>query len=137
MVVMQFYRPPRTNPPSDATASFEAVVSPHLEVGAAVRRACGDCHSNETTWPWYSNVAPMSWLISRDVVEGRAHLNLSEWNLYGPEKSRARIADMCKEATAGEMPLWNYTVLHPNARLGQQDVTRLCALSQTDRASVR
>src|SRR6516162_4122750 len=85
LVVMQFFRPERTNPLSDPAASFEAVAKPSSEVIASLKRACYDCHSNQTVWPWYSNLAPVSWLIASDVKQGRAHLNFSEWTRPGPE----------------------------------------------------
>ena len=75
-------------------------------------RACYDCHSNETVWPWYSRVAPMSWLAQRDVDEGRRKLNFSEWDR--PQKEARESA---KTVRKGEMPLWFYTLIHPDARL--------------------
>lgn len=75
-------------------------------------RACYDCHSNETTWPWYSNVAPFSWLVQDHVDDGRETLNFSEWNKTWKEADEA--AEVVRE---GEMPLWNYVMLHPEAKL--------------------
>ena len=77
-----------------------------------MHRACFDCHSNETVWPWYSNIAPVSWLVQRDVNGGRSHLNFSEWNL--PQKRAKDVAEQVKE---GEMPLWFYLPMHPAAKL--------------------
>ncbi len=78
---------------------------------ALAARACFDCHSNETQWPWYSNVAPMSWLVQNHVDEGRRELNFSEWN-------RGKSADDAAEAVReGEMPPRSYLLLHPEARL--------------------
>jgi len=74
--------------------------------------ACGDCHSNETHWPWYSNVAPMSWLVYDHVAEGRSKLNVSEWGLDEGEADEA--AEVVQH---GEMPLPSYLLLHPEARL--------------------
>ncbi len=79
---------------------------------ALVARACFDCHSNETTWPWYASVAPMSWLIQRDVEEGRRALNYSEWDR--PQKEGAESA---KSVRKGEMPPWYYTIVQWKARL--------------------
>ena len=76
------------------------------------RRACYDCHSNETAWPWYSNVAPVSWLLQRDVNEGRSHLNFTEWDR--PQKHAKDVAEQVKE---GEMPPWFYRPMHPGSRL--------------------
>jgi hypothetical protein len=77
-----------------------------------VRRACYDCHSNETHWPWYSYVAPISWLVEHDVHEGREHLNFSEWN-----RKQKHADEAAHEVEEGEMPLQIYTLLHPGARL--------------------
>jgi len=78
-------------------------------------QTCGDCHSNETVWPWYSNIAPVSWLIQRDVDEGRDKFNISEWN-------RTQEGDEAFEVfKEGEMPLKPYLLLHPKARLSNQD----------------
>ncbi|MCS7351320.1 MAG: heme-binding domain-containing protein [Anaerolineae bacterium] len=75
-------------------------------------RACGDCHSNETVWPWYSNIAPVSWLIQRDVDEGRAVFNVSEWGRGENEGD-----DAVETVQEGSMPPLMYTIMHPSARL--------------------
>jgi hypothetical protein len=100
-----------TNPPVRKQPSWS---SPH--VASLARSACFDCHSNETRWPWYSYVAPMSWLVARDVVEGRQHLNFSEFD--APQK---RAKDAAEELREGEMPPWFYLPLHAEARLGDSD----------------
>ena len=84
------------------------------------RRACFDCHSNETIWPWYSHVAPVSWLLQSDVDEGRATMNFSEWNR---EYSEAKEAS--KEVEENEMPMWAYTVTHAEARLSNEEKAAL------------
>jgi mono/diheme cytochrome c family protein len=85
-------------------------------------RACFDCHSNETSWPWYTNVAPISWLAVRDVDEGRATLNFSEWGSQGRHADEA--AEVVRE---GEMPPVYYTWLHPSARLSDAELEQLAA----------
>jgi hypothetical protein len=127
-VIMQLFRPEPTNPPADPAASFEAIARPAPRVKAIVERACQDCHSNQTVWPWYSRVAPASWLVSSDVSEAREHLNFSEWGRLSPEKRLEALEDICKEVTAGDMPLWQYKILHPAARLGAGDADALCSL---------
>jgi cytochrome c551/c552 len=77
-----------------------------------IRRACFDCHSNQTIWPWYSNVAPIAWLVQRDVNEGRRHLNFTEWDR--PQKRAKDVAQRVKE---GDMPPWFYLPMHPAAKL--------------------
>jgi hypothetical protein len=96
-----------TNPPVVAEPNWDSPQTREL-----AKRACYDCHSNETTWPAYSNVAPISWLVQRDVDEGRRHLNFSEW---GQRNFRTReIGGVIQE---GEMPPFYYVILHPNAGL--------------------
>lgn len=129
LVAIQFVQPDRTNPPANPAASFAAVAKPAPEVAAILKRACGDCHSNETTWPWYSRVAPVSWLLAGDVKQGRAHLNLSEWNFLSPEASMIKLKDACKQVKAGDMLLWQYRLMHPEARLTQADIDRICSAS--------
>jgi mono/diheme cytochrome c family protein len=87
---------------------------------ALVRRACYNCHSNETVWPWYSSLAPVSWLTQRDVNQGRGHLNFSEWN-----DPMSQPDDIAEEVAAGNMPPWFYLPLHPEAKLTQEERTAL------------
>jgi hypothetical protein len=87
---------------------------------ALVKRACFDCHSNESVWPFYSYVAPVSWLIYNDVMEGRSRLNFSEWNR--PQRGAGEITAIIQE---GEMPPAIYTPLHPSARLTSAEKQQL------------
>lgn len=118
-----------TNPPVVAEPQWDSPQTRELAV-----RACFDCHSNETVWPWYSNIAPISWLITHDVDEGRSKLNFSEWGVVrgglgsegeeGEEGERRPgggergegddVADLVR---SGEMPPWYFVLLHPNAKL--------------------
>ncbi len=123
---IQFVRPDVTNPPADPGAAFEAVAKPPQPVADVVRRACVDCHSHQTVWPWYSRIAPVSWLVAGDVREGRAHLNLSEWNLLSAEASQLKMRQMCAEMRKGDMPLLQYRLLHREARLSPAEVSAFC-----------
>ncbi len=89
---------------------------------ALAKRACFDCHSNETVWPWYSYVAPVSWLIYRDVSEGRSRLNFSEWT-----KTQPAALEASEQLLSGEMPPWYYLPLHPTAHLTQAEKQQLAA----------
>lgn len=84
-------------------------------------RACGDCHGNNTRWPWYSNIAPVSWMIQNDVDEGRAHFNASQWGAQKKNKG----SEAAKEVREGEMPPWYYLIAHPDARLADSDKSAL------------
>jgi hypothetical protein len=104
------------NPPVKAEPRWDSPRTRELAV-----RACFDCHSNPTTWPWYSNVAPVSWLTQRDVDGGRAVLNFSEW---GPGSDLGEAAEAARD---GEMPPWYYKPLHPRARLSSTETDALVA----------
>lgn len=91
------------------------------EARAVLRRACYACHSNEAVWPWYARIAPLSWLAARDVREGRAAVNFSTWNRLDELSRRAVLERSWEEIEAGEMPLWFYLPLHPEAKLTDAD----------------
>jgi hypothetical protein len=100
-----------SNPPVTGEPAWDSPRTRELAV-----TACFDCHSNETQWPWYSNIAPISWRLQQHVDEGRARLNFSEWG--SSEQETEEIAEVVRE---GEMPPWDYLILHPEARLGEGD----------------
>lgn len=97
------------------------------ELVSVLRRACYDCHSNETVWPWYSRVAPLSWIIAHDVSEGRADLNFSTWNQLSPQKQAEAMKESWEEVAEGKMPTWYYVIVHPEARLSPNDQSVLRA----------
>ena len=129
-VAVQVIRPVRSNPTVDPTRQIMAVHPATPEVASMLQRSCNDCHSNRTAWPWYSSVAPASWVVAHDVNEGRAALNLSEWGNYNTEKKQELMGKMCEEIKDREMPMSQYTLLHPRARLDASDVQSLCAWTQ-------
>jgi hypothetical protein len=102
---------PRANPPVESNIPVPG------DVQAILRASCYDCHSNETTWPWYSRVAPVSWLVARDVADGRRHLNFSTWNRYPPERQAKFMARIIREVRKGDMPPWFYVIKHADAKL--------------------
>jgi hypothetical protein len=127
LVVIQVVRPARTNPPIDPNQEIHAKLNVEPTVATILSRSCNDCHSNHTVWPWYSHMAPASWLLVWDVNRGRKALNLSEWSMYQPEAQRKQLTEICKEVSEGEMPGISYTLLHRHARLSPSDVTAVCS----------
>ena len=97
------------------------------EVGNTLARACGDCHSNQTSLPWYGHVAPVSWWIKSHVREGREELNFSEWTSYSARQRRDELESICGVISNGRMPPASYRVLHPESRLEAQDKKVICA----------
>lgn len=125
LVLIQFVPVKRTNPPEDATRTLEARAPIPPPVKAVLDRACLDCHSNRTRWPWYSGVAPVSWLVIHDTNEGRSELNLSEWP-KDPLREAKKLRELCDEVTSGDMPLWQYVLIHRDAALTQAERESLC-----------
>ena len=115
LVAIQFVPVNRSNPPVTA----EVPASP--EARAVLRRACYDCHSNESVWPWYSSVAPASWLVARDVRKGREELNFSTWDRYTTKEQVKKLKESWEEVAEDEMPPWFYLPIHDDAVLLAED----------------
>jgi hypothetical protein len=115
LLIIQLIPVSRENPPVS-----EQIPAPP-EVRKVLARACYDCHSHETRWPWYSAVAPVSWLVANDVEHARKHLNFSTWDQYDARKRRKKLEEAREEVHEGEMPLWYYVLAHPDARLSAED----------------
>jgi hypothetical protein len=105
-----------SNPPVNAGPNWDSAETRDL-----AQRACYDCHSNETRWPWYSNIAPASWLVYHDVEEGRMHINFSDW-----DRAEEQHVDEFQEVfDENSMPPPQYLLLHPEARLSPQEKQKL------------
>ena len=129
----QLVRPERVNPPASDGQSLEEHARVPTEVAGVLRRSCMDCHSNRTDWPWYSNVAPASWLVVDHVNHGRRHLNFSEWGEYERREAGHLLEGICDTARGGVMPLDSYTLVHRGARLAPADVKALCDWANEER----
>ncbi len=116
-VALQLFNPARTNPP--VKLDFITVARPPASVAAALRTACYDCHSRETTWPWYSRVAPVSWLVTSDVDEGREHLDFSDWPQADAGHAAKKLDRINEVLDYREMPPKKYTFIHTGARLSE------------------
>ena len=130
VIGIQVIRPARTNPPVDQSHTLEAVVFVPPRVESILQRACYDCHSDLTRWPWYSNVAPISWFVIDDVNSGRRQANFSEWlrrDTNNPaEFTQQRFHSLCRQVQTHAMPLTSYLALHPEARLSPADIETFC-----------
>ena len=120
--------PPKTNPQSDPARTFAAVMKPPAAVQNILQRACFGCHSNETIWPWYAHVAPVSWLVRKHVEDGRKHINFSEWLKPGETSfsNWSDLEDICKAVRDKTMPLPYYDWIHPQAKLSAADRQTVC-----------
>ena len=112
---IQFIDVEKTNPP------VKGDIDAPPEVKTILKKSCYDCHSNETKWPWYSNIAPVSWFIADDVNDGRRHLNFSDWERYNDVRQEKKMNEIWKEINEGDMPMVAYTYMHPGTDL---DITQ-------------
>ena len=117
VIAIQFVPVDRSNPPITQNVNWDSPATEEL-----ARRACFDCHSNETAWPWDARIAPVSWLIADHVTEGRQHLNFSEW-----DQPNAELDEMLHEIKGGDMPLQSYVLMHPKAKLSDSEREALIA----------
>ena len=108
-----------------------------VEVQQILERKCGDCHSESTHWPVYSQFAPASWLMEHDVFEGRGQLNLSRWEEYSRESQIDLLTEIGSEVRTGMMPVKQYVLLHPEARLSSQEQQLIYEWARTERKRVK
>ena len=120
-LVIQLIPVDRDNPASDPKMEIRAP----QEVLAMLKNSCYDCHSNQTNWPFYSYIAPVSWLVSRDVKKGRRNLNFSEWGKLSPEDKNKARKEMIEEISKDEMPLPIYLIMHSEAKLNDEQKIKL------------
>ena len=127
-------RPERANPATDVSRTIQAHVGTTSGLVAVLDRSCRDCHSNNTVWLWYTQVAPVSWLMARGVAEGRKAVNFSEWAGYPPTEQRTLLSASCDDASSGKMP-GPYTLVRPETKLSPQDIETICAAARQAEAN--
>jgi hypothetical protein len=130
LVAIQFLSPGAENPPS------KGEVSAPPEIQHTLRRSCYDCHSNQTQWPWYGQVAPFSWAVARDIYLGRRQLNFSEWGDYYPLTRKRKLQWMGRALQREDMPPLFYRLIHPSSRLSPRDRAQLQRWIDTELGSV-
>ena len=120
IVVIQFFRPDKNTATEAAATDFITLKQPPEEIASYLKVACYDCHSNNTRYPWYAEVAPVSWWIADHIEHAQHHLNLSEWGTYEPGEQAHKWEEMWEMLEEKEMPLESYTWLHGDALEGSE-----------------
>lgn len=133
LVGMQFIRPDKNQAEGDYVAAFVAETQPSPEVQGILKSACYDCHSANTEYPWYSNVAPISYWLADHIEEGKEHLDFSDWANYTAKKKDHKLEEVVEEVKEGKMPLNEYTWTHADARLTQEQITALLSWAEEAR----
>lgn len=123
LLVIQSFRIDKTTQPIDPSKDFISLTSANAEITNTLKIACYDCHSNQPTYPWYTNIAPVSWWVKNHINEGSRHLNFSVWGTYSEKRKNHKLEECIEMVEEGEMPLSSYTIMHKEAKL--TDVQRL------------
>jgi hypothetical protein len=133
--VSQVFRPDTTNPFVHPNERLEASLQVPAEVAAILERSCNDCHTNETVYPWYSQITPVNWWLKSHIDHGRDHLNFSKWAGYTQQQKEKRLEEICEVVESGEMPLPSYLWGHRDAELSPEDGRLLCAWARSVKGS--
>ena len=123
------------NPPVSREKTIDAALRVPPHVRSVLAKACANCHSNETKWPWYARIAPVSWLMARDVERGRKAMNFSDWTQQAgrkPATAMGALTAACANVKSGRMPLPQYRMLHPEARLTPAEIGAFCEWTATE-----
>ena len=135
LIGMQFYRPEKNKAEGDYVAAFETDTQPSPEVKIILEAACYDCHSANTEYPWYNNIAPVSYWLADHVEDGKRHLNFSDWENYDAKKKDHKLEEIIEEVKEGEMPLNEYTWTHADAKLSDEQMRLLLSWAEATRAN--
>ncbi len=131
VVLIQLIRPNKNQEVVDAKKQIGAVIEVPADVQAILKRSCNDCHSNQTNYLWYHEIAPMSWMVARHIKEGKEHVNFDEFASYN-QRQRAHILEETAEVIQhGEMPLKGYVVFHPETALSKSDIEKIKSWAST------
>lgn len=133
LIIMQFFRPDKNITQGDHTVDFISETNPSAEVKTVLEQSCYDCHSNNTVYPWYNNVAPISFWLADHVKDGKKHLNFSEWNSYDSKKKDHKLEEVEEMVAEGEMPLEEYTWTHKEADLTEEQRNEIVSWAQKTR----
>ncbi len=125
LLLMQFARIDKTNPPADASKDMITMMKPPAEMATMIKNTCYDCHSNHTQYPWYTNIAPLSWWIKNHINHGREHLNFSEWGNYSADKRQHKMEECYEWVEETRMPIFSYVVAHPEAKMTAEERAKM------------
>jgi hypothetical protein len=126
VAIIQFFQIDRTNPPINAADTLEAAVSVPPDISMILGRSCNDCHSNKTTYPWYSYLQPSGWFLKSHIDDGRRELNFSQFNTYAARRKRRKLEEICSEVREGHMPLPSYLWVHRSAAVAPSEIEAIC-----------
>jgi len=135
-VILQFFRPDLNHEAVDPELDLLAVVEPPEHITSMLRNACYDCHSNQTVYPWYQKISPVSWYLNSHIEKGKADLNFSDYGGLDKADRIGLLVETCEVLEAGTMPIQSYLLLHKEARLTQENRSALCNWTEEEALKV-
>lgn len=136
IAIAQFIRPAKNVSAAAGPNDISAKYPVPADVSALLKRACYDCHSNNTNYPWYAEVQPSGWWLASHVNDGKRHLNFSEFAAYAPKRAKTKAGEIVDEVEEQKMPLKSYTWMHPEARLTVEEIKLLIAWAEDLEAKI-
>jgi hypothetical protein len=137
-VLVQFYpRPPKNVDLSASPNDISVTNKTTLGVQNILKKSCYDCHSNNTTYPWYASIQPVAWWLGNHITEGKKHLNFSEFGTYSLSQKYKKLEETIHEVENGDMPLTSYTLIHTDAKLGAAEKKTLLDWANAEYANMR
>jgi len=136
LIVIQFFRPEKNMSAPDPAEDLLMLSSAPEPVAQLIRNSCYDCHSNQTSYPWYSQIAPVSWYLQMHIEKGKEELNASTYGSLEKADKIEMLVDLCEVVEAGTMPLGSYELLHKRARLSEEDKASICTWSEEEALKV-
>jgi hypothetical protein len=136
LILLQFFQPEPNSTPVNPELDMLVLVSPPELVEEHIRTSCYDCHSNQTCYPWYNRISPISWFLSKHIRDGKEELNFSNFGLLEKADKIGTFTDLCDALDAGTMPLPSYLLIHKQALLSEEDREALCIWSEKEALKV-
>jgi hypothetical protein len=135
-ITIQFVQPARNKSDQALATDISKIVSLSDSVQSLIKNACYDCHSNTTTYPWYSNIQPMGWLMAKHIKQGKEELNFSEFGSYSPRRQLSKLDGIANSIRDDIMPLWSYKLMHKNAILNINEKTLIINWAERSKESL-
>ena len=135
-IVLQFFRIDKTGQPIVQAETLEAAVFVPADVSQIMVRACNNCHTNSTIYPWYANVQPVGWFLKGHIDDGHRKLNFSVFNTYTPKKKAQKLEEVCDQVESKEMPLPSYLWIHSEAVITESDAKALCDWAKQEKSKI-
>ena len=130
LIAIQFIRPAKNQSTDVLTSDISNVYTVPQNVSAILKKACNDCHSNNTVYPWYAQIQPVAWWLNHHIEEGKEELNFNEFSAYAIPRQYHKLEEVVEQVKEGEMPIWSYTLIHADAKLTDEEKQTLINWAQ-------